>query len=87
MQQRCDRDRTAAVSSAIGKLGQRHDVRPRHHEHVALEHRTDVEERDDVGLVEDDVRRRGTGDDRAEEAIVAGHGGLRRGDLLAVAPR
>ena len=59
----------------LGELGQRHDVLARHHEHVTFEDRPVVEERDDLGLVEHDVGRRGTGDDRTEEAIVAGHAG------------
>ena len=48
------------------QLGQRDDVLARDHEHVPFEHRADVEERDDVGLVEHDVRGRVAGDDRAE---------------------
>ena len=59
----------------------------RDHEHVALEHRAMVEERDDVGLVEDDVRRFAPGDDRAEPAIVAGHGRTYGAATWFVAPR
>ena len=55
-----------------GKLGQRHDVLPRDHEHVPLEHGADVEERDDVGLVEHDVTGLAPGGDRAEQAVAAG---------------
>ncbi len=54
-------------------LGERHHVATGHDEHVALEHRPDVEERDDVGLVDDDVRGGVARDDRAEQAAGIGH--------------
>ena len=46
-----------------------------------------VEERDDVGLVEHDVARFAPGDDRAEQAAVAGHRASYGAATWLVAPR
>jgi hypothetical protein len=45
-----------------------------HDEHMSFEDRSGIEKRNDVSVVDDDMRRRATGDDRAEDAIAAGHG-------------
>ena len=55
------------VAQRRRQVGQRHDVLARHQQDVALEHRPDVEEAHQLGLVEDDVSGCLPRDDRAEE--------------------
>jgi hypothetical protein len=54
------------VGGQVGEVGV---VTARHDQGVPLEHRTDVEERHQVGLVEDDMTGPLPGDDVVEDAV------------------
>lgn len=55
------------------EVGQRGDVHARHHEHVPFEQRRPIEEGDDLGRVEHEVRAESAGGDVAEHAVRRGH--------------
>ena len=61
------------MDKVVGKIEQCLVVGAGNDQRVTLEHRPLVEEREDVRFVEDDVRGRGAGDDRAEHAIAGRH--------------